>query len=768
MRVEVGDRDNSARGTTDPRIPGVFLMTDSFDTGGSERQFAALARSLDPALYRLHIGCLQKKGGFLDGFRDVVEFSPGGNFYNLHSLRTGLRLVRYLNRSRISIAHAFDFYTNLALIPAARLARVPIVIGSQRQLGDLLTPAKSRAQRAVLRWCDRVVCNSHAAAYRLTEQGIAKHRVVVIHNGYPPETFMPAAPALPRQPTLLRIGMIARMNTASKNHRMFLRVAARLSDRFRKLEFVLVGDGPLRPELEQLANTLGIARQCRFLGDRKDIPAILASVDVSVLPSGSESLSNVIIESMAAGIPVVASCVGGNPELINNSRGILVAPGDEKSLAACLESLLDNSSLRAELGRNAKEFAKKHFTLAEMRKCHEDLYADLLAEKTRQNPRRSVPRKNDATTGALRVAIVAASMRYVGGQSVQADLLYANWRNDPAISVHPISIDPIFPHGLKWAEKIPVLRTFVRQPFYLWALWRGLENIDIAHIFSASYWSFLVAPAPAWLIARMRGAKTLIHYHSGEARDHLRRFRSAKYVLKRADCLIVPSGYLADVFGQVGLGARVVPNIVDLSQFSFRVRKPLRPHLICTRGFHPYYRLDIVVHAFAEVKTSYPDARLDLVGSGPLEDQIRTLVKELGLRDVNFAGVALRRKIGSLYNQADIFINGSSLDNMPVSIIEAFASGSPVVSTAPEGMRYLVEHERTGLLSEPGDATALAASVIRLLQNPDLASRIAINAHDESVRYRWIEVRGQWLKIYSSMVRPGNETLANERKIARC
>jgi len=613
-----------------------------------------------------------------------------------------------------------------------------------------------------------VVCNSRAAADRLTDQGIAKHRIVVIRNGYPPETFAPAAPALPRQPTLLRVGMIARMNAASKNHRVFLRAAARLSYKFHKLEFVLVGDGPLRHEFEQLAQELGIAGQCRFLGDRKDIPAVLASIDISVLPSASESLSNVIIESMASGIPVVASRVGGNPELIDKSRGILVPPGDEQFLAACIESLLVNSSLRAELGRNAKEFAEKYFTLAEMRKCHEDLYADLLAQKTRRKSHSSVPYRNDDTGGILRVAIVAPSMRYVGGPSVQADLLLAHWRNDPAIKAHLIPIDPIFPRGLRWTENIPFLRTLIRQPFYLSALWRGMQSADVAHIFSASYWSFLVAPAPAWLIARLLGTKTLIHYHSGEARDHLRRFRSAQFVLQRADRLVVPSGYLAGVFREVGLGAQVVPNIVDLSQFSFRVREPLRPHLICTRGFHPYYKVDIVVRAFALVKAAYPGARLDLMGAGPLEGQIRALVKEPGLSEINFAGVAQHRQIARFYHQADIFINASSLDNMPVSIIEAFASGTPVVSTAPEGMRYLVEHERTGLLSEPGDATALATNVIRLLQYPGLGSRIAINARDESSRYRWTEVRGQWLKIYKSMAGPGNEAIANERKIARC
>ncbi len=736
-------------------LPGVFLMTDSFDTGGSERQFATLAKSLDAGSFRIGLGCLTKRGAFLQGLGEVTEYPLGGSFYSARSIGARVRLARYFRRSEITIAHAFDFYTNLALIPVARLARVPVVIGSQRQIGDLLTPAKSRAQLIVLRCCDRVVCNSHAAAKQLMQQGIPEPRIAVIPNGLPPLNFAPVAPALTRRDTLLRVGMIARMNTESKNHRIFLRVAARLRGVCPGLEFVLVGDGPLRPEFERLANDLGIGDRVRFLGDRQDIPAILASIDVSILPSDSESLSNVILESMAAGVPVVASHVGGNPELITDGRGILVPPRDEQKLASAVDLLLRDGAMRAALGREAKQFAEQHFTIAQMRRRHEELYAELIATKAPKKFHSFVLPNGKATAAPLSVAIVAASMRYVGGQSVQADLLMTYWRNDTAIEASFIPIDPPFPAGLKWAENVPILRTFIRTPLYLWSLWRGLRGVDIAHIFSASYWSFLLAPVPAFLIARLRGVKTVLHYHSGEARDHLKRFRSARPILNRVDRLIVPSGYLVEVFREAGLRAEAVPNIVDLGQFSFRHRQSLRPHLVCTRGFHPYYRVDIVVRAFAEVKRAFPEARLDLLGDGPLESQIRQLVKHLNLADVNFIGVAAHREIAQFYNRADIFINASVLDNMPVSILEAFASGTPVVSTAPKGIRYLVDHGRTGLLSEPGDATALAKNVVQLLENPPLSSRIALEAKQECSLYSWPRVRGQWLDLYQSIGRDG-------------
>ncbi|MGD0212425.1 MAG: glycosyltransferase family 4 protein [Terriglobales bacterium] len=353
----------------------------------------------------------------------------------------------------------------------------------------------------------------------------------------------------------------------------------------------------------------------------------------------------------------------------------------------------------------------------------------------------------------LKVAIVAPSLRYVGGQAVQADLLLRLWQNDPEVDVSFIAVDPRLPRLLAWAERIPGLRTILREPIYFWHLWRGLKDVDVVHIFSASYWSFLLAPAPAWWIAKLRGKKTIINYRSGEARDHLQRFRSGKFVLSRVDQIVAPSGYLVDVFREFGLSAVVVPNLVDLSQFRFRERNPLRPHLVCTRGFHEYYSVDVVVKAFAEVKKEYPNAQLDLVGAGPLEGDVRRLVADLNLTGVNFTGVASRQQIGKYYADADIFINASWLDNMPVSVIEAFGAGTPVVTTSPESMPYLVENGRTGLLSPVGDEKALAANVIRLLREPAMAAALARNAYHESRKYTWQVVREQWLNVYRELRR---------------
>lgn len=366
----------------------IFMMIESLRTGGSERQFATLAEAFRRGPFDLHLGCIQRSGLFLKGLGEIGEYPLGGSFLTLRALRSLGSLVGFLSRTHIEVAQSFDFYTNLMLIPAARLARVPVVIASQRQLGDLLTPMQRRIQSRLFCFADRVVCNSLAAAEQLARERIPNTKLIVIPNGLPAEAFLEAVPALPAQPGVMRIGMIARMNDLAKNHALFLRAAARVANRFPLAEFVLVGEGPFRKGWEELASQLGIGPRTRFLGERHDTASLLAALDVIVSPSRSESLSNTILEAMAAGRPVVATRVGGNPELVHDREtGLLVAPENEGALANALETMVASPALAREWGENARRIAQVNFTLDHARQRFEQLYIDLLVKKgLRQAP----------------------------------------------------------------------------------------------------------------------------------------------------------------------------------------------------------------------------------------------------------------------------------------------------------------------------------------------------------------------------------------------
>jgi glycosyltransferase involved in cell wall biosynthesis len=364
----------------------LFMMMDSFRTGGSERQFALMANAFRAGHVDLSLGCLQRVGAFLDELGEIAEYSLGGSFLSFRAFQSFAKLVGFLRRTRIEVAQSFDFYTNLILIPAARLARVPVVVGSQRQLGDLLSPNKRRLQNAMFRLADCVVCNSAAASKQLAKDGVPSKKLVVIPNGLAAATFEEQLPVLPLRPGVMRIGMIARMNERSKNHALFLRAAAIVVRRFPHTQFVLVGGGPLRNEWEALAAQLGIGGATLFMGERRDIGAVLASIDTVVSPSRTESLSNSILEAMAAGRPVIATNVGGNPELVQDREtGLLITPENEDALAAAMEVVLASPDLARKWGANARRFALANFTLECARARFEQLYRDLLAEKGFRN-----------------------------------------------------------------------------------------------------------------------------------------------------------------------------------------------------------------------------------------------------------------------------------------------------------------------------------------------------------------------------------------------
>jgi glycosyltransferase involved in cell wall biosynthesis len=355
---------------------------------------------------------------------------------------------------------------------------------------------------------------------------------------------------------------------------------------------------------------------------------------------------------------------------------------------------------------------------------------------------------------SLRVLIVGPSLRIVGGQSVQAATILENLRREPGIEVSFLPVNPALPGPLGALQKIKYVRTVLTLPAYCAALLARVRAYDVIHVFSASYWSFLLAPAPAMLAARLYGRKVVLNYHSGEAEDHLTHWRrTALPLIRMADSIAVPSGYLADVFAKFGFQARVVFNVVDTGQFRFRERRPLEPVFLTNRNLEPMYNTGCVLRAFEIIRNRIPGARLIVAGEGSQRPRLEALRNALGLREVEFTGRIPPAAMPELYDRAGVFLNGSDIDNMPLSILEAFTSGLPVISTDAGGIPYMVENGRTGLLVPRGDYRAMAARAISLFEDDSLAWRLAHNARRECERYRWEAVRAGWLDLYSSLVR---------------
>jgi L-malate glycosyltransferase len=355
-------------------------------------------------------------------------------------------------------------------------------------------------------------------------------------------------------------------------------------------------------------------------------------------------------------------------------------------------------------------------------------------------------------TRPLRVAIVAPSIGILGGQAVQADRLLRAWTADPDVAAWLVPINPIPPRPFHGSVEVKYLRTLATQLCYWPLLVRALRHADVVHVFSASYFSFLLAPLPAAIVAKLLGKPVVMNYHSGQAPDHLKRSGIARATLRAVERNAVPSRFLQDVFAEHGIHAHVIPNIVDVERFRFRQRQPLRPRILSTRNFEELYNVACTLRAFRLVQDRYPAATLTLVGGGSGEQALRTLARELRLDHVTFAGRIPPDDIWRSYADGDIYLQTPEIDNMPLSVLEAYASGCAVVSTNAGGVPAILEDDVHGLLVNCGDHAAAADRIIRLLENPALASRLTATARESCERYRWEAVRPQWLALYESLV----------------
>ena len=351
--------------------------------------------------------------------------------------------------------------------------------------------------------------------------------------------------------------------------------------------------------------------------------------------------------------------------------------------------------------------------------------------------------------GRMNVAIVAASLRIVGGHSVQAERMLHGWSGDPDVTAWLVPVDPVPPPPFDRLLRLKYVRTLATQLCYWPLLVRELRRADVVHVFSAAYSSFVLSPLPAVLVAKALGKAVVLNYHSGEAPDHLRRSRLARLVLTRATNLnVVPSPFLRDVFASFGIPARVVANSIDLQRFAYRRREPLAPRLLSTRNLEPIYNVACTLRAFRRVQERRPDASLTVVGAGSEDAALRTLARELGLRNVTFAGRVAPDEIQRCYAAADIYVQTPSIDNMPLSVLEAFASGLPVVSTDVGGVPAILTDGVHGLLAPDNDDAAVARQVLAILDRPDEARMRAAAARRSCDALDWPVVRDEWLAAY--------------------
>ncbi len=308
----------------------------------------------------------------------------------------------------------------------------------------------------------------------------------------------------------------------------------------------------------------------------------------------------------------------------------------------------------------------------------------------------------------------------------------------------------------KWTARLRVIRVLFRLCPYLFSLWRAVGQVQLVHVMANSGWSWHLVAAPAIWISSLRGVPAIVNYRGGEAAGFFERsFRWVRPSLRKAAAIVVPSGFLQEIFEKWGISTRIVPNIVDLTRFSSRGKQKLSGDehytILVSRNLESIYDVATAIRAFHRVCETLPGVRLIIAGSGPERDSLHALVSTLSLSDsVTFMGNVENEKMAELYKSVDVMVNTSRFDNMPISILEALACGVPVVSTCVGGIPYLVQHNRTALLVNPGDEDATAEAIVSLLTNHDLEQRLVRDGMEQVQQYKWSRVRSQLLDVYES------------------
>jgi glycosyltransferase involved in cell wall biosynthesis len=354
----------------------------------------------------------------------------------------------------------------------------------------------------------------------------------------------------------------------------------------------------------------------------------------------------------------------------------------------------------------------------------------------------------------LRIALIGPLPPPAGGMGDQMLQLSEMMRREGA-EVTVLQTNGVYRPA--WIAPVRGVRAAVRFVPYVAALWRTAGSVEVFHVLASSGWSWHLFAVPAIVTARIRATPCVVSYHGGEAEAFL--VRSARLVsatLRAAQALTVPSGFLRQVFARFAIDSRIVPNVVDLTLFNAKpARTSNAPHVVVPRNLEPIYDIPTALRAFAVVRQRLPDATLSVAGSGSELKSLNRLAEALGIESaVTFTGRLSREQMASLFGRADLVLNPSTADNMPVSILEAMASGVPVVSTSVGGIPYLLDDGRTALLVESGDASAMAEAALRLLEDKALAARVADAARIEVQQYSWPHVRVALEQVYEDVLRP--------------
>ncbi|HNQ21949.1 MAG TPA: glycosyltransferase [Phycisphaerae bacterium] len=799
----------------------LLLVISSLEHGGAQRQVVQLANHLDPRRFAVHVCSLSSVVPLAEGLDARVA--------TLHVLPkrcrfdVGLtwRLARLMRVLDIDIAHAFLFDAEMAVRTAAQLAGVPVVVASERNC-DYESPWLHRIGfRVTSQWFDVLIANSHAGKrHNVRRLGIDPERIAVVYNGVDCVRFRPGDRAAARlrlglPPGGPVVGMVATFKR-QKNHADFFRLAARVRERFPGARFLCVGE-PLRDNqqgagdyhraMQALVRSMMLDDCCHFLGACADMPSVYRACDLTVLPSLREGTPNVLLESMACGVPVLATQVADNDRIVPDGRaGFLVPVGHVEALCERACALLASESWRSAMGCAAREWAATWFSIARLAQETGEVYLRAWAEKCgslgkarpgrgrgRSTPKgtargSAAPECHGATSlvpglaveaaprngRPLRVLMALPDRRVRGGPPSHLYLL-----RDTLVA-RGLQV-PFFLYGARTPEESTCRRLtgrladLLRFPYLI-----VLHRPDLIQLNSAFDRKGVLRDVCFIPLARLLRQRVLLKFHGsdliflGTANPWWRALQAL--VVRSASGVAVLSREERVAFLQRFPNCRVLvaKNALNLSRYesptAFRLRFGLpanRPLLLFIARFIPAKGLTDVIAALPAIRERH-DVQAVFVGDGPERAAAESLCRRLNLEGcTTFTGYLPEEETLGAYREADLLVFPTyHQEGMPMTVFHALASGLPVVTTRLRALADWLEDGRHCVFVPPHDPAALARAVGALLDDPQRRSALAAAGRELVRGFDHPAVAAEFIALYRVLKGPPPGSHAHDGQLA--
>ena len=739
----------------------LVLLTDCIADlmGGAERQIYELARSLDKTRYRVTIASLECVG---QAPSHLIE-AAGCEFvafrvkriYGVDGLRQGLAFRRFLIKENVEILQTYHFSSDIWGPIWARFTPVRYVVSNRRDMGFWRNKAHLQAYRWVNNWVDRIVVVSDSIKHLVhTQEGVSNTKVTTIYNGVHLAEAAEFEAITARQELGLSKNDIVIMHVANlypvKNHTSLLDAVAGLCEQHTNLTLVLVGEGELRSELQDQAQRLGIRDQVQFLGKREDARRLLSAADICVLPSNSEGMSNSILEYMAAAKPVIASRVGGNPELVSEGKtGFLVDNNGTAELNEALRKLINDPGLRNTMGKEGLKRIHERFTMAAMVASYDNLLSSSISGPTSNTSICHLVSSN-GMFGAERVITNLAQhpdlRSYVSTVHNQHNPHHELIDESQRLGLNTVSFHSRRRIDFRTAFQI---RRFLRQ-----------HNIELLH--SHNY----KADVLAFLATRFSQTHWVATNHTWHGLDKKLRLyeKLDAFLLRFARHVTAVSPEIRSELLARGVSAdktSVIDNGINIEQFAlghntYNLKqelgiRPGEPVVAMIGRLSPEKCHASLLNAAPHVLQHHPNTRFLIIGDGPLNRQLQAQAKKMDLEE-SFVFAGIRDDMPAIYAICDLLVNASTIEGLPMTILEAMAASLPVITLDGKGNRDLIEEGKNGYMIYEQDTEKFADRIIKLWEDKQKMQEISAYANKFAKQYDIVNYVDKLVQIYQNAI----------------